>query len=151
MNCKSRIAACACGRLSIEVSGGPVCVFVCHCDYCQRRTGSAFQITTWFRQANVMGINGKYQAFSDSPGSIGVSYCFCESCGSTVFWTYKDVEGFPDKGLHAVAAGCFTDPDFPAPQFEINTAYRLKSVPELGQIPQCSGFPPEDLVAGVLT
>ncbi|MGH2892702.1 MAG: GFA family protein, partial [Solirubrobacteraceae bacterium] len=38
----TREAACSCGQLTVQVSGDPVRVSVCHCLACQRRTGSAF-------------------------------------------------------------------------------------------------------------
>jgi len=42
-----------------------------------------------------------------------VQFHFCPHCGSTVYWTGvgEDVS----EGL-GIAAGCFTDPAFPAPQ-----------------------------------
>ena len=33
---------CGCGDIRYKVTGDPDIVIVCHCDWCQRRTGSAF-------------------------------------------------------------------------------------------------------------
>src|SRR5215471_7461464 len=40
----TRMARCRCGALHAEVSGDPIRVIVCHCDECQRRTGSVFGV-----------------------------------------------------------------------------------------------------------
>lgn len=37
-------ASCNCGQLSLSVSGDPIRVSVCHCNACQKRTGSAFGV-----------------------------------------------------------------------------------------------------------
>ena len=34
----------ACGRLHVSVESEPMMVAVCHCDFCQKRTGSVFQV-----------------------------------------------------------------------------------------------------------
>ena len=41
---------CVCGSLKYEVSGEPERIIVCHCHFCQRRTGSAFAIISMFEK-----------------------------------------------------------------------------------------------------
>jgi hypothetical protein len=43
-----------------------------------------------------------------------VTFHFCPTCGSTVYWTS---ESFP--GFVVVAIGNFADPDFPAPTIAV--------------------------------
>ena len=43
-----------------------------------------------------------------------LTFHFCPTCGSTVFW---ESEGFP--GYVAVAIGNFADPNFPAPTIAV--------------------------------
>ena len=38
----TRVAACACGRLTATVLGEPLRVSICHCLECQRRGGGVF-------------------------------------------------------------------------------------------------------------
>jgi hypothetical protein len=47
-----------------------------------------------------------------------VSYHFCRTCGSTVFWRFQ---GRPTV---AVAVGSFADANFLAPTVELHTPYR---------------------------
>ncbi len=37
-------AECACGRVQVTVHNEPLMVATCHCDFCQKRTGSVFQV-----------------------------------------------------------------------------------------------------------
>jgi hypothetical protein len=39
---------CACGAVRYRVKGSPERASVCHCTFCQRRTGSAFGISVYF-------------------------------------------------------------------------------------------------------
>jgi hypothetical protein len=57
------------------------------------------QATTWSRNAE---------------SGNAVTFHFCPTCGSTVYW---EGEGFP--GYVAVAIGNFADPNFPAPTIAV--------------------------------
>ena len=43
---------CLCGDIRYQVAGGPDIVVVCHCEWCQRRTGTAFAMIPKWEQAN---------------------------------------------------------------------------------------------------
>lgn len=106
-----RMAQCACGQLSVTVEGEPDPVAICSCTSCQRRTGSAFGISTYFEKDQVKSIKGNrrdYRRSSDS--GRWIEYHFCPECGATVYWT---LEFFPNR--IGVGAGSFTDPNFPKP------------------------------------
>lgn len=47
-----------------------------------------------------------------------VSYHFCPTCGSTVFWKFRG------RPAVTVAAGSFADAEFPAPTVELHTLDR---------------------------
>jgi hypothetical protein len=49
----SRIAHCCCGSLRAEATGEPALLGVCYCTECQRRTGSAFGVGTYFAKEQV--------------------------------------------------------------------------------------------------
>ena len=115
-----RRAACACGQLSIRLSGDPQRVSSCCCQQCQRRTGSFFGVTAFFARGQVLATEGEATSFrrgSDSGGAI--TFHFCPRCGSSLWW---DPEARP--GLVAVAAGAFADPAFPAPERMVWTEHR---------------------------
>lgn len=112
-------AACSCGQLSVTAEGEPVRVSVCHCLACQRRTGSAFGVQARFAREAVAlhGDARTYTRVADSGNSV--TFHFCPSCGSTVWWELEALPGFV-----GVAVGAFADPAFPGPTVSIYEARR---------------------------
>lgn len=110
----SRRAACSCGALTVTVLGEPVRVSICHCLACQRRTGSVFGAQARFRreQATLEGAAAEYVRVGDSGGKI--TFHFCPSCGSTVYYELDAIPGFI-----AVPVGAFADPAFPPPRIAV--------------------------------
>jgi hypothetical protein len=106
----SRIAHCCCGSLWAEVSGDPDLVAACHCEQCQRRTGSAFGISAYYPREQVR-TGGASKIFA-RPGQEEreVRMHFCPDCGTSV---YCEADFMP--GHVGIAAGTFFDPGFPAP------------------------------------
>ena len=121
----SRTAECACGRVQVTVEGEPIAVATCHCEFCQRRTGSAFQVSAVFPRDRDVAVSGETKVYNglDVEG-VGtaqgddVTYHFCPTCGSTVFWTFQG------RPIVAIAVGNFADPRFPAPTMELHTPFR---------------------------
>ena len=111
---KTRTASCSCGQLTVTVNEEPVRVSVCHCQACQRRTGSAFGAQARFNKDSV-SINGQstqYVRVADSGNRI--MFNFCPICGAIVhYW----IEGREE--LIAVPLGAFADREFPAPAFSV--------------------------------
>jgi len=109
----------------IEVGQEPVSVVTCHCEFCQKRTGSAFQVGAVFSGDTEIAITGETKVYNgletDGVGTaVGddVSYHFCPTCGSTIYWTFKG------RPVTVIAVGNFADPDFPAPTAELHTPFR---------------------------
>jgi hypothetical protein len=114
-----RIAACACGQLTVTCQGEPLIVSLCHCLACQRRTGSIFGVAGLFPRDRVT-VAGTMRDFTrPSDSGFDVTHHFCPDCGSTVWWEPKRR---PD--LVAVASGAFADPHFPAPTQSVNEGHR---------------------------
>ena len=111
----SRLAACSCGQLSIQVTGEPVRISICHCLACQRRTGSVFGQQARFRREDVVAIKGRsteYERVGDE-GSRA-RFHFCPQCGATVYYEF---DGMPE--FLAIPVGAFADPGFPAPSLSV--------------------------------
>lgn len=107
---RSRSATCACGKLSLDVSGDPRLVAICGCHQCQQRTGSAYGVHAFFPQ-NAVAVSGKHKKFSrTSHRGRMEEFHFCPSCGSTMFWKTEDR---PD--VWAIALGAFAGSRMPAP------------------------------------
>src|SRR5215813_13055900 len=80
-----RTAQCHCGALKVITSGEPVQVYLCHCQSCQRRTGSLAHCgSRWLKsQIRIEGDHKIYTRKGDS-GFWPRSH-FCPNCGSNVF------------------------------------------------------------------
>ncbi len=98
---------CVCGAVRYRVTGAPVRTGVCHCTFCQRRTGSAFGIVVYFRQDDVEITRGvlKSYAHRSDESDRWLRMEFCPECGTTVTWT---LELLP--GGRGIAGGTFDDP-----------------------------------------
>ena len=109
----TRMAACSCGQLHVEVAGEPLGVGVCHCLACQRRTGSVFAALASFATPYTMfGTATEYVRVGDQGSRF--RFRFCPVCGTTVFHSEEGGEE-----TVSVAVGAFADPSFPAPKVSI--------------------------------
>jgi len=107
-------AKCQCGQLSVMAPGPSPVVIVCHCSYCQRRSGSPFGAVAYYPSAKLK-ISGQATRFERPTAAGGiVETFFCPTCGSTV---YGRVSKQPT--MLAVTVGSFSDPKFPAPMLSV--------------------------------
>ena len=113
----ARTAKCHCERVILRCPEEPVEVVQCHCQACQRRTGSAFNLAAWYaiEDVKISGTTSRYERTGDI--GIRTSFHFCPECGSNIFWT-------SDDGSIGVAVGCFADPEFPPPTVTIYDSKR---------------------------
>jgi len=97
---------CACGAVRFRVAGAPVRTGVCHCTFCQRRTGSAFGANVYFKDGDVEFTGGALKSYEHRSDESGrwLRMEFCPHCGSTMSWT---LELLP--GVRGIAAGTFDD------------------------------------------
>jgi len=110
----SRRATCSCGQLNLTIEGEPARISMCHCLECQRRTGAVISNQARFPREQVT-FAGKSTAWTRTAESgNGLTFHFCPTCGSTVYW---EGQGFP--GYVAIAIGTFADPNFPGPTISV--------------------------------
>ncbi len=79
---------CLCGSVRYQVTGAPEVASVCHCRYCQLRSGSAFSISVYFAQDQVQlgdGVVKTHELTTASGRAFDTR--FCTECGTTVWWT----------------------------------------------------------------
>ncbi len=131
-------AECACGWLQISVESEPMMVAICHCDFCQKRTGSVFQVGAYFAADEPIEVHGETKAYNgleidgvgnDAWGSA--TYNFCPTCGSTVYWV---------TGTLGIAAGNIVGTELPALAWSSTrrtamTGYLLSPVPSSSRSP----------------
>ena len=98
---------CLCGAVRFRATDRPFRTGICHCTFCQRRSGSAFGVGVYFKKEDVEFTRGELTSYvhtSDESGRT-LTLGFCANCGTTVTWT---AELFPDA--RAIAGGAFDDP-----------------------------------------
>lgn len=102
-----RSGRCVCGSIRYVCVGEPQRVTICHCLWCQRRTGTAFGTEVVFDEQNITfsGLAAaSYRHTSDESGRWLEVY-FCPRCGSNLGFTLQAV-----PGIRTVPAGTFDDP-----------------------------------------
>jgi hypothetical protein len=97
---------CLCGAVRYRTTEQPVRTTVCHCTFCQRRTGSAFAVIVYFNEKDVEFTAGNPTRFEHRSDESGrwLRIEFCPRCGTTVAHT---AEVFP--GVRAIAGGTFDE------------------------------------------
>ncbi|MDC3202954.1 GFA family protein [Gammaproteobacteria bacterium] len=99
---------CLCGEVRYKALGQPKVKGVCHCRYCQLRSGSAFGVLAYFLEENFLitaGTLGSYNFKSESDNSWNNE--FCQNCGTTIL---SRLEVFP--GMVGIMGGTFDPPTF---------------------------------------
>lgn len=100
---------CLCGSIRYRASGEPARSQICHCRYCQTRTGSAFAIVVAFREEQIAWSGPEltvYEHRSDESGRW-IRNHFCSRCATTVMLSIER-----DPRLHIIAGGTFDDPNW---------------------------------------
>src|SRR6516165_7724643 len=100
-----RVAHCNCGSLRAATVGEPIIVVTCFCEECQRRTGSAFGISTYWMLSNVELSGSATRYVREGQEERKVTYYFCPKCGSSVYWV---LDRRPQIGI---SGGSFFDPN----------------------------------------
>ena len=97
---------CLCGSVRYKTVGNSDLTGVCHCRYCQLRTGSAFATLIYFSPDKFQLLSGTLvtHEFSSESGNNWETN-FCIKCGTTV---YIKLEVFQD--LIGVEGGTFDPP-----------------------------------------
>lgn len=115
----NRIAECCCGQLSIEVVGDPEMYGVCHCANCKKRTGSAFGISSYFNNDQVVNKKGEANCYAlrHSEQDQDQKRYFCIKCGTTLFWSLST-----SPQLTGIAGGCFVNPPLGEPKYSTSHA-----------------------------
>ena len=129
-----REATCTCGDLRVTLEGDPMLVSACCCTRCQRRTGSFFGVTAYFRPDQMTARSGEASEFRRGEAT----FRFCPRCGTSLWWAFDwgdDILG--------VAGGCFADPTLPGPHRMTFTATGHPFVTSPKGIPTYEDGPPE--------
>jgi hypothetical protein len=112
----SRTGRCLCGQVTYEIEGDLIATAVCHCDHCQRQSGSAFSVNLIVHesQLTVSGSLGTYEEMGERGDAVYVRRRFCPACGSAVV-----SELVQAGGAVAVKAGTLDDRSDVRPVVEV--------------------------------
>ena len=100
---------CICGSVRFVTRGEPLRVTLCHCKWCQRRTGTAFGTEVVFESGQVEFSGeeiARYRHLSDESGRWLDTH-FCRRCGVNLGLTLEVV-----PGIRSLPAGAFDDPEW---------------------------------------
>lgn len=84
---------CVCGKVRYHISGVPLRATICHCTWCQRRTGSAFGVELVFEKNQITfhdDAKSVYRHISENSGRW-LDQHFCNTCGSGIGLTLEAV------------------------------------------------------------
>lgn len=88
---KSINGSCLCGQVECEVVGPFKRFYQCHCDRCQKKTGSAFASLIFTNPDQIKWISGQELIKRyDLPHAVRFSNSFCSNCGSQVPYLSRD-------------------------------------------------------------
>lgn len=124
---------CVCGGVRYTVHGEPERVTVCHCAWCQRRTGTGFGVEAVFREGRVKMTAGAvktYRHISDGSGRW-LDQQFCPVCGTNIGFTLEAV-----PGIRTIAAGTFDDPAWIDPARQQFRYVYTRSAQHWSEIPE---------------
>lgn len=76
---------CLCGGVRFELEEPPISARYCHCERCQRRTGTAASVSAQVVPGSLRVLSGENLAKDYDPGDGGHIKVFCSSCGSALW------------------------------------------------------------------
>ena len=110
--------SCGCGKVTYQLSSAPMFVHCCHCQECQKQTGSAYVLNTIIEADRVSWKGETTEHTLDTPSGKGQIINRCASCGTAVFSSYLIRLG----KLRYIRVGTLDNPDLCPPDAQIFTA-----------------------------
>jgi len=126
--------SCLCGAVSFAVKGEFDSFYLCHCQYCQKDTGSAHAANLFSNSAQLTWQSGAEAVTSFTLPGTRHNKSFCKFCGSALPSTQI-------AGLLVVPAGCLDTEITMLPTARIFSSSKATWDGELGEIPNFEGLP----------
>jgi hypothetical protein len=127
---REMIGGCLCGQVRYSANADPGYVFVCHCERCQKQTGTAFAILVGIQKSAIL-IQGRLKTFhGKGDSSQPVDRSFCPECGSPIVF---EAAVFPSSAF--IYAGTLDDTSWLDPKVHVycDSKERWTPIPEGSQ------------------
>lgn len=128
------VGSCLCGTVKFEVHGDFDNFYLCHCEYCQKDTGSAHAANLFSQSAKLVWRSGADAVTAFTFPGTSHNKSFCKLCGSALPSTQI-------QGLLVVPAGCLDTEILMAPTAHIFLSSKAKWDEGLGNAPEFEGLP----------
>ena len=129
--------SCLCGDVQFELVGDFEKFFLCHCQRCQKSTGSAHAANLFCHPKTFRWLKGEELVKTYRLPDTRHSKSFCSQCGSAVP-TYVE-----KLGLAVVPAGCLDTPISKKPDARIFVGNSASWTKALDNIPSFDQFIPQ--------
>jgi len=126
--------SCLCGAVKFEVQGSFDSFYLCHCQHCQKDTGSAHAANLFSQSAKLTWLAGEDAVTSFTLPGTRHSKSFCKLCGSALPSSQLE-------GLLVVPAGCLDSRISMVPTAHIFISSRAAWDVERGELPEFVGLP----------
>lgn len=126
--------SCLCGTARFEIQGDFDSFYLCHCQHCQKDTGSAHAANLFSQSARLTWLAGEDAVTTFTLPATRHTKSFCKLCGSALPSTQI-------AGLLVVPAGCLDTRVSMLPTAHIYTSAKAAWDSELEQLPQFKGLP----------
>ncbi|WP_082641117.1 GFA family protein [Marinobacter sp. P4B1] len=126
--------SCLCGTVTFEVKGEFDSFYLCHCQHCQKDTGSAHAANLFSRSARLVWLSGADAVTSFTLPGTRHNRSFCQVCGSALPNTQV-------AGLLVVPAGCLDTDIAMLPTAHIFSSSKAVWEDRLGEVPAFAGLP----------
>ncbi len=128
------LGSCLCGTVKFTVDGEFENLYLCHCQYCQKDTGSSHAANLFSRSAKLTWLSGEGAVTSFTLPNTRHHKSFCKFCGSALPSTQP-------AGQLVVPAGCLDSEVSILPTANIFTASRTTWDSGSAEIPEFEGLP----------
>ena len=118
---KKLSGGCACGSIRYQLLSKPMFVHCCHCDDCQRLTGSAFVLNAIIETRAIKLSRGKPNAVRVPRANGAHDIYRCPKCQTAVWSDYGH-----RPNLRFVRVGTLDDPGLLKPDVHIYTSCKAK-------------------------
>ena len=104
---EERTGGCVCGAVRFRTTAEPPRITICHCTWCQRRTGTVFGTEVVYNSDEVEITSLQIARYRPVPDESGrwLDLEFCATCGSNLGFTLEAV-----PGVRTLPAGTFDNP-----------------------------------------